>query len=222
MDFTREESVLKYYLLISKLKNVIRAGWKKWNINRERIESVAEHIYSTQNLAIAMALSFDRKVNLARVVMMIAVHELEEIIIGDIAIVDITKEEKAKLGHEAVVKILGCLLNSEQIKDLVFEFDEEKTEDAKFAYLCDKLDCDIQAKLYDEEGCFDLFSEVNKVNYEKYHVEEKLACGAKTFSDVWLGGDEHIYESDEDFGRVFDYVKNNKVLNLIDKDFYNI
>lgn len=220
--YVREESVLRYYILINKLKNVIRTGWKKWHISRERIESVAEHVYSTQNLAIGMALSFNRKVNLARVVLMIAVHELEEIIIGDIPMVDKSHDEKAELGHKAVEKILGGLLNSEQIKELVFEFDKRETEDAKFAYLCDKLDCDIQAKMYDEEGCFDLNSEENKENYEKYRVQEKLDQGAKTFSDVWLMGDEGIYKDDEDFKKVFDYAKSHKLLSLVDKSFYEL
>lgn len=221
-QYIKEESVLRYYILISKLKNVIRTGWKNWHIKRERIESVAEHVYSVQNLAIGMSLSFERNINLAKVILMIAVHELEEIIIGDIPMVDMTSEEKAEMGHKAVEKILGGLLNSEQIKELVFEFDARETEDAKFAYLCDKLDCDIQAKLYDEEGCFELYSEENRVNFEKYHVQEKLDKGANTFSDVWLMGDEYIYESDKDFKSVFNYVKSNKLLSLVDDSFYTI
>lgn len=219
-QYTKEESVVKYYLLTNKLKDVIRAGWKKWHINRERVESVAEHVYSVQNLAIGMSLSFERKINLARVILMIAVHELEEIVIGDIPMVDITHEEKAEIGHKAVESILGGLLNGEQIKELVFEFDAQETDDAKFAFYCDKLDCDIQAKIYDEEGCFDLHSEENRINYEKYRVQEKIDKGAKTFSDVWLMGDEYLYAKDEDFKSVFNYVKNNKILNLIDKSPY--
>lgn len=221
-NYVREESVLKYYILINNLKNIIRTGWKKWHIERERVESVAEHIFSTQNLAIAMSLSFKRKINLERVVLMIAVHELEEIIIGDIPMVDISHEEKAIMGHKAVEKILAGLLNSEQIKELVFEFDERITDDAKFAFYCDKMDFDIQAKIYDEEGCIDLYSKENQVNFNKYHVQEKLDCGAKSFSDVCLRLDEYLYEDDEDFKRLFNYVKNNKILSLVDSSFYQI
>ena len=50
----REERVLGYYVLCNKLKDLIRTGWKNWNVDRDRIESVAEHIYGTQQLAIAM------------------------------------------------------------------------------------------------------------------------------------------------------------------------
>ena len=42
---SREENVVNYYVLCNKLKNVIRTGWVDWNVKRERIESVAEHIY---------------------------------------------------------------------------------------------------------------------------------------------------------------------------------
>ena len=40
----KEEKVINYYVLCNKLKNVIRTGWKDWNVQRERLESVAEHI----------------------------------------------------------------------------------------------------------------------------------------------------------------------------------
>jgi len=51
---SKEENVIRYYVLCNKLKNVIRTGWKDWNVKRDRLESVAEHIYGVQMLAIAM------------------------------------------------------------------------------------------------------------------------------------------------------------------------
>ena len=41
----KEERVINYYVTCNKLKNIIRTGWKDWNVQRERLESVAEHIY---------------------------------------------------------------------------------------------------------------------------------------------------------------------------------
>ena len=35
------ESVVKYYVLCNKLKDVIRTGWKDWNVTKDRVESVA-------------------------------------------------------------------------------------------------------------------------------------------------------------------------------------
>ena len=42
---SRERNVVNYYVLCNRLKNVIRTGWLDWNVQRERIESVAEHIF---------------------------------------------------------------------------------------------------------------------------------------------------------------------------------
>jgi 5'-deoxynucleotidase YfbR-like HD superfamily hydrolase len=50
----KEKNVVDFYVTCSKLKNVIRTGWKIWNVSCERIESVAEHIYGVQMLALAM------------------------------------------------------------------------------------------------------------------------------------------------------------------------
>ena len=47
------ESVVKYYVLCNRLKDVIRTGWKDWNVTKDRVESVAEHIFGVQMLAIA-------------------------------------------------------------------------------------------------------------------------------------------------------------------------
>ena len=52
----KEQKVLNYYVICNRLKDVIRTGWKDWNVKRDRIESVAEHIYSVQMLVIAMNL----------------------------------------------------------------------------------------------------------------------------------------------------------------------
>ena len=103
---TKEQSVLKYYVLCNRLKDVIRTGWKDWRVERERVESVAEHIYGVQMLALAMHSEYKYDVDIFKVLFMLAIHELEEIIIGDLTLFQITKEEKEELGHEALEKVL--------------------------------------------------------------------------------------------------------------------
>ena len=51
---SKEENIIKYYVICNKLKNVIRTGWLDWHVEAERLESVAEHIYGAQMLAIAI------------------------------------------------------------------------------------------------------------------------------------------------------------------------
>lgn len=153
---SKEQNVINYYVICNRLKNVIRTGWKDWNVQRTRIESVAEHIFGVQMLALAMKSEYQYDVDIMKVIFMLAVHELGETIIGDLTQFQISKEEKEKLEHEAVHKILGNLLDGKQIEELFLEFDSHNTKEAMFAYQCDKLECDLQCKLYDEEGCVDL------------------------------------------------------------------
>ena len=72
---SKEENVLRYYVLCNRLKDVVRTGWKDWNVKRERIESVAEHIYGTQMLALAMKSEYKYDIDIEKVILMLAVHE---------------------------------------------------------------------------------------------------------------------------------------------------
>lgn len=211
MNDNRIKNVLDFYILCNKLKDVVRTGWKAWNVERERIESVAEHIYSTQMLAIAMHKEFDYDLDLEKVIYMLAVHELEEIVIGDLTLFDITPEEKDKKGKEAVKKVLCNLFNSLDIEMLTIEFSEKKTPEALFAYYCDKLDCDIQAKLYDEEKCVDLNNQENNP-YIGIDRVSKLIKENKTWSEAWIESDRRIYSKDDNFLRVLEYIESNNLL----------
>ena len=73
----KEENVVRFYVLCNKLKNIIRTGWTDWRVNRDRIESVAEHVYSVQMLALAMKSQYQYDINIEKVIKMLAIHELE-------------------------------------------------------------------------------------------------------------------------------------------------
>ena len=207
---SKEENVVKYYTLCNKLKDVIRTGWKDWNVKRDRLESVAEHIYGVQMLAIAMNSEFQYDVDISKVILMIAVHELEEIDIGDLTLYQISKEEKDKLGHKAVKNILKDLINKEKIESLILEFDERKTKEAYFAFQCDKLECDLQSKLYDEEGCVDLNDqEGNKIMEDE--TVQNLLEKEKSWSGMWLSFGQERYNYDENFTSISNYAKKNKI-----------
>ena len=211
---SKEENVLRYYVLCNKLKDIVRTGWKDWNVKRERIESIAEHIYGTQMLAIAMKSEYQYDIDIEKVILMLAVHELEEIIIGDLTLFQITKEEKEKMGHNAIEKVLERLMDKEKIKELIIEFDERKTKEALFAYHCDKLECDIQCKIYDEENCVDLNEQQSNKSFQDEKVKELLEK-EKTWSGMWLMFGQNKYGYDENFTSVSNYAKNNSIKTLI-------
>lgn len=207
---SKEENVIKYYVMCNKLKNVIRTGWKTWNVKRERIESVAEHIFGVQMLAIAMKSEYEYDIDIMKVVFMLAVHELGEIVIGDLTMFEISKEEKAKREKEAVHKILCGLLDGKEIENLFTEFDSHSTKEAMFAYQCDKLECDLQSKLYDEEGCVDLNKQEGNKTLENELVK-KLLSEEKTWSGMWLRFGQTVYPYDDNFKNVSKYALNNNI-----------
>ncbi len=165
-------SVYEFWLLLNKLKEVIRTGWLRSNVNKKRLEVVAEHVYSTGNLAIAMASQFGYAVDLYKVVFMIAIHE-----IGDIPINE-QKENKKQKEREAVIQIIDELIVKDELLSIYDEFEERKTPEAKFAFQCDKVDCDLQSTVY-----------------QKYVSDPN-------WSENWIDGDIKRYNYDENFKAV--------------------
>ena len=212
----KEEKIVNYYVMCNKLKHVIRTGWKDWNVKRERIESVAEHIYGVQMLAIAMKSEYQYDIDIKKVILMLAIHELGETVIGDLTQFEIDREEKEKLEAEAVEKVLGHLIDKDELKELFLEFDAKKTKEAKFAYLCDKLECDIQSKLYDEEGCVDLTDQANNKTMNHHLVKSLLEKGL-SWSEMWLEFGRNIYPYDENFQKVSEYVETHTITMLNNK-----
>ncbi|MDO4996330.1 MAG: HD domain-containing protein [Bacilli bacterium] len=208
----KEKNVIEYYVLCNKLKNVIRKGWKDWNVSKDRIESVAEHVYGVQMLALAMYSEYNYDIDIKKVLMMLSIHELEEIVIGDLTLFDISKEEKLRLGHNAVDEVLSSLSCKDKLKDLVIEFDERKTEEAKFAFFCDKLEADLQAEIYSEEDYVDLNNQPNNPAMKSQEVIDLINTG-KSFGELWLQFSRNRYNYDDNFQKVSEYATKNKIKN---------
>ena len=206
-----EQNVVEFYVLCNKLKNVIRSGWKLWNVERERVESIAEHVYGAQMLAIAMWSEFKYDIDLKKVLFMLAVHELEEIVIGDLTPFEINRETKQQRGHSAVEKILENLTTKQEIQNLIFEFDNRKTKEAVFAYQCDKLEADLQCKLYDEENCVNLMAQENNIALEEANVKKLLKEENNSWSRMWLRFGQQFSFYDDNFMKVSKYAMNNKI-----------
>lgn len=201
----KAKKVIEYYMYCNSLKNKIRTGWIMWNVQKERIESIAEHIYSVQMLAIAMS-NFDdyKNLDIKKVLMMLAIHETEEIIIGDKTLFEVSKEEKEKLGHKAIEIVLSPLANKEKLKELILEFDEGMTAEAKFAFYCDKLECDLQSIVYDNGDYVDIKHQENNIAFNNKIVQRLLGEG-KSFSEMWLLFGQEMYNYDENFTAVSNY-----------------
>lgn len=161
-------------------------------------------------LAIAMKSEYKYDVDIQKVIFMLAVHELGETIIGDLTQFQISKQEKEKIEHEAVHNILRGLLDGKIIEELFLEFDKRETKEAIFAYQCDKLECDIQCKLYDQEHCVDLNHQEGNNVTENEKVRKLLHKG-ESWSSMWIKFGQETYPYDENFRAVSNYALNNKI-----------
>ena len=202
---------MRFYMLATQLKYKIRSGWDKshWNVSKDRVESIAEHVYGTCILALSIDSEFKTNLDINKVIKMLVLHELGEVIIGDITPFDnITPEEKMKKEHEAMREVIGDLVNQEEFLSLLFEFDEKKTKEAVFAHHCDKLEADIQAKVYQDMGCqHQLDEQEDNVVFKSNKVQQMVKDGAQTAFDIWYEWDKSLYYDDEDFARLLDYVR---------------
>lgn len=207
---SKAQKVIEFYMLCNKLKNIVRTGWLDWGVDRKRVESIAEHVYGTQMLAISMWSEFGYNIDIKKVLTMLAVHELEETVIGDLTMFQIDKKTKEEMGHKAIKEILSGLASGESIEQLILEFDERKTPEAQFAYYCDKLECDLQSKAYDEEGCVDLQRQEKNNTAKNAEVKQLLESG-KTWSEMWMTFGQARYNYDEHFLEVSNYAMTHKI-----------
>ena len=181
------------------------------------MESVAEHIYKTCILAIAIDSEFDFWINLQKVIIMLVIHELEEIIIGDYTPYDsISKEKKLEMGRKAVQKILGNLTKKEEYLHLTDEYNQWTTPEARFAKMCDKLEADLQAKRYEEEWAINFANPKNKEALEHEVVKKLVDQGEHTISNIFIEHDRKKLTSSEIFLEILDFVKEHELKELDD------
>ena len=137
-------NIINLYLLANKLKEKVRTGWIEIGIEKDRLESVAEHIYGCLVLVIAINSEYDLKLDMQKVLKMMTLHELEEIIMGDLTLRNgITPEEKKELGKKYVHEVVKDLCEASEIEMLLDEFNDKLTDEAKFCYQIDKIECDF-------------------------------------------------------------------------------
>lgn len=159
------EQAIKFYYATSKLKRLLRSGPVIWRVDSEIKETVADHIYGTLMLCISLRDVLDIKFNFEKTFLMLALHEVEEIVIGDITPLDKSKteDEKKVLGEQAVASILEILGDSYGYAELLREFNEGTTNESRVAKACDKLECVLEFKKYCDEGSVSLNNATEKM-----------------------------------------------------------
>ena len=203
------ENAMRFYLLATKLKYKIRSGWDSthWNVTSERVESVAEHVYGTLILAVGLSSEFKIDLDMEKVLKMLTIHETGEIIIGDLTDWDMPKEEKERLERQAVVRLLSSIPNGERLIKLLDEFNGHISLESEYAYLIDKIEYDMQVKMYEKEGKYDYNNLPSNVVTNSSDVRSIIDHGAQGVFDVHYEYDKDLYYRIPCFRRILEETK---------------
>lgn len=129
--------LLDFIALADRLKHVLRASH-----TGERRENAGEHAWHVALIAVLLADEVTPRPDMARVLSMIAIHDLIEIEAGDtFAFDDAGLLTQAAREREAAARIFGVLPPdlAVRLRALWEEFEAQETADARFAMGCDRL-----------------------------------------------------------------------------------
>ncbi len=146
-----EVNFIRFFELVSKLKEVNRQGWVD-RLGIKNPESVADHSFSMA--VMAMVLSNMTKIDANKVMKMTLLHDLAESEVGDITPGSVSKKNKKELEEKSMARILQYLPSeiATECRNLWTEYIDKQTKEAIFVSEIDKLEMILQARIYAKEG----------------------------------------------------------------------
>jgi putative hydrolases of HD superfamily len=162
-------SILKVLTLAERLKFELRHSYT----SSGRQESVAEHTWRMSLMAVLIEPLLTRKVDTARLLKMIIIHDLVEAEARDISALDVLRDpgikiQKAEKEKKAIGNLRSLLIetNGQEIYDLFYEFENKETYEAKVANALDKLEVQLQHNHAD-------FSTWEEIEYDMCYMMDK-------------------------------------------------
>ena len=146
---------LGFFKTVGKSKKLLRTGWVRENVQDS--ESVAEHSFGVGVLAMILSDKFRYELDKTRLIQMALVHDLAEVITGDIVaerwgIIDMaTRDEKEKREREGIKLIFDKVGQADEYLGIFDEMTTGNTLEAKIFKQIDKLEMALQALEYEEE-----------------------------------------------------------------------
>jgi putative hydrolase of HD superfamily len=165
----RITSILKVLTLAERLKFELRHSYT----SNGRQESVAEHTWSMSLMAVLIEPLLNQKVDTARLLKMIILHDLVEAEATDISALDVLRNPEIKLDKikrekKAIDNLRLALQDSNglEIYDLFYEFENKETYESKVANALDKLEVQLQHNHAD-------FSTWEEIEYDMSYMMDK-------------------------------------------------
>lgn len=140
-------SILQVLTLAERLKFELRHSYT----SSGRQESVAEHTWRMSLMAVLIEPLLTQKVDTARLLKMIIIHDLVEAEAKDVSALDVLRNPglkitKAAKEKQAIENLRNTLqeINGQEIYDLFYEFENKDTYESKVANALDKLEVQLQ------------------------------------------------------------------------------
>ena len=191
---SRLKSQLEFLTFVDRLKSVQR---KTSIVDGSRRENSAEHSWHMVLSGFILAEYSKAPIDLLRVVKMLALHDVAEAEVGDTF--QFHKNASSDEAERVAAKRIFDLLPAEQAAEclaLWTEFEELKTNEAKFARALDRLWPIVQ----NYHNCGGTWREFN-ISYER--VIESIAFFKDDVPELWMFLTEMLRESKEK--GLFDY-----------------
>jgi putative hydrolase of HD superfamily len=173
-------SILKVLTLAERLKFELRHSYT----SSGRQESVAEHTWRMSLMAVLIEPLLQQKIDTAKLLKMIILHDLVEAEAKDISALDVLRNPEIKIQKiekekQAIENLRSALseTNGQEIYDLFYEFEKKETYEAKVANALDKLEVQLQHNHAD-------FSTWEEIEYEMCYMMDKHVVFDETLSEL--------------------------------------
>ena len=168
------QALANYLFEIGTLKRIRRTGW--WVAGIREPESVAEHTFRTAVLGFILAIL--EGADPFKTAAMCLFHDMPETRVGDLHRVNRRYLEHEDAERRALKDQLNCIPREvgSKINDLFKAMVEGKTHEASLAREADVLECLIQAREYQAQGCTSVTDWIhNSYSQLQSHEARKLA-----------------------------------------------
>lgn len=173
--------LLKSIQFLNQFKHVQRLSLISKNGRRE---SDAEHTWHLVLTLWMISEHYEKKIDLDKVIKMALIHDLPEMLAGDVFAHANQDQKRQKKENE--IKAMNEIVSQlpvgfgKEVKELWEEYEERESEESKFVWLADKLMPRIQQAL--TEG--DLSDNLNYDKNEDTEQTLKMGSMSKLFGDI--------------------------------------
>ena len=179
IEFIKEIDKLKYIQRKTKL------------FNSDRNENDAEHSWHLAMMTIVLAQHSNTPIDVLKVLKMVLIHDIVEIDAGDTFIYDTQKSHDNTDEERLAAERIFGLLPTEQAAEFIAiweEFEESKTDEAKFARSMDRLEPLLQ-NASNNGGTWQEFD----VDYSKVYEKKKAIKNGST--TIWQYAEQLLNDS---------------------------